>query len=63
MSLCVIGRETLEELENMIIELGFGNIKRKNLERRTWTESPYGKNELAKKIEVDYLIGFDFAHI
>ena len=52
MSCCIIGNETLDELENMVVSLGFGAIEKKNRMRNVWTESPYDENLLGCKIEV-----------
>ncbi|VDD86432.1 unnamed protein product [Enterobius vermicularis] len=52
MSCCIIGSETLNELEDMVVSLGFGKITRKNLKRKTWLDSPYGKDQLGVKIEL-----------
>lgn len=54
MSCCIIGSETLNELEDMVVSLGFGKITRKNLKRKTWLDSPYGKDQLGVKIEVKF---------
>lgn len=52
MSCCIVGGETLDELEDMVVSLGFGNIEKKNLTKKVWTESPYGDDQLGIKIEL-----------
>lgn len=51
MCCCIVGNETLEELEDMVVSLGFGNIEKKNLKRKTW-ENPYGSEQLGVKVEL-----------
>lgn len=52
MSCCILGKESLDELEEMIGSLQFAKIAKKNVSRKIWNEKPYGDNELAAKIEV-----------
>ncbi|CAB3398604.1 unnamed protein product [Caenorhabditis bovis] len=52
MTLCVIGKESLDELEEYLGTLEFDAIQNKNLERKEWLESPYGPEELGRRVEV-----------
>uniref|UniRef100_F1KTK3 Insulin-degrading enzyme n=1 Tax=Ascaris suum TaxID=6253 RepID=F1KTK3_ASCSU len=52
MTCCIIGTETLDELENLVISLNFGEIAKKNASRKVWEEGPYDKEQLGVKIEL-----------
>lgn len=54
MTCCIIGTETLDELENLVISLNFGEIAKKNASRKVWEEGPYDKEQLGVKIEVRF---------
>ncbi|KAJ1521592.1 hypothetical protein ONE63_003243 [Megalurothrips usitatus] len=52
MSLVVVGRENLDELEAMVVE-NFSQVKcRSNVEPPSWPEHPYGPEQLKKKLSV-----------
>uniref|UniRef100_A0A8R1HQ00 Insulin-degrading enzyme n=1 Tax=Caenorhabditis japonica TaxID=281687 RepID=A0A8R1HQ00_CAEJA len=52
MSCCIIGRESLDELEGYLGTLGFDAIENKKVARQVWSEYPYGPEQLGKKVEV-----------
>ena len=52
MSCCVIGTESLDQLEKMVIDMHFADIANKNVGRYTWKEHPYGPDQVQHKIEV-----------
>jgi insulysin len=49
MKLVVLGRESLDDLENWVDEL-FSPVRNKNFPRKRWDVSPYGENELLMQI-------------
>ncbi|KFD65259.1 hypothetical protein M514_00656 [Trichuris suis] len=51
MSLCVLGRESLDELEASITPL-FGDVLNKQLERFSWSDQPYSSDILGSRINV-----------
>uniref|UniRef100_A0A158P677 Insulin-degrading enzyme n=1 Tax=Angiostrongylus cantonensis TaxID=6313 RepID=A0A158P677_ANGCA len=50
MSLCIVGSESLDEMESYLGTLGFDAIENKNITPKEWLDSPYGKEQLAKRI-------------
>ncbi|CAJ0962033.1 unnamed protein product, partial [Mesorhabditis belari] len=52
MSLSILGCEPLDTLESYLEELGFSEIKNKNVPRHVWDEHPYGPEECGKMVEV-----------
>ncbi|KJH53656.1 peptidase, M16 family [Dictyocaulus viviparus] len=52
MSLCIIGNESLDEMESYLSSFGFDAIENKNVQCRKWLESPYGREQLRKRIEI-----------
>ncbi|VDM60440.1 unnamed protein product [Angiostrongylus costaricensis] len=52
MSLCIVGSESLDELESYLGTLGFDTIENKNITPKEWLDSPYGKEQLGKRIEI-----------
>ncbi|PIO64197.1 peptidase, M16 family, partial [Teladorsagia circumcincta] len=52
MSLCIVGPESLDVMESLLKASDFGNIEDKGVERKEWLESPYGKEQLGKRVEV-----------
>ncbi|MFH4976237.1 hypothetical protein AB6A40_002946 [Gnathostoma spinigerum] len=52
MTFAVLGRESLDELERMVVELDFGCIEAKGITRKVWDDSPYSSSCLMKKIEI-----------
>ncbi|KAK5981740.1 Insulin-degrading enzyme protein, partial [Trichostrongylus colubriformis] len=52
MSLCIVGSESLDALESLLETLDFVAIKNKNVKRMEWLESPYGREQLGKRIEI-----------
>ncbi|CAI5452084.1 unnamed protein product [Caenorhabditis angaria] len=52
MTLCVIGKESLDELEGYLGTLEFDAIEDKKVERVAWKEAAYGPEQLGKRIEV-----------
>jgi secreted Zn-dependent insulinase-like peptidase len=52
MSCCIIGKESLDDLEAMLISFQFADIVNKKLERTTWHQHPYGPDQLRRRIEV-----------
>ena len=51
MSLAVLGKESLDELQAMVEKM-FCDVKNFDVELPRWPESPYGTNELRKRISV-----------
>ncbi|KAK9703223.1 Insulinase (Peptidase family M16) [Popillia japonica] len=45
MSLAILGKESLDELENIVIEL-FSEVENKNVEAPRWNDYPFGKEQL-----------------
>ncbi|KAI4457938.1 nardilysin [Holotrichia oblita] len=45
MSLAVLGKESLDELENIVVEL-FSEVENKDVEAPQWNEYPFGKEQL-----------------
>ncbi|VDO44788.1 unnamed protein product [Onchocerca flexuosa] len=56
MSFAVLGKESLNQLEQMVKSLSFGDIGKKNVSRKIWTEAPYGEEQLGVKIEVRFIV-------
>ncbi|PAV86514.1 hypothetical protein WR25_24247 [Diploscapter pachys] len=52
MCLCIVGKESLDELENLVTSLYFGSIENKSGERKQWLDHPYQGESLGKRIEV-----------
>ncbi|VBB34049.1 unnamed protein product, partial [Acanthocheilonema viteae] len=52
MSFAILGKESLDDLEQMVTSLSFGNIEKKNVSRKTWSEGPYGDEQLGVKVEL-----------
>uniref|UniRef100_A0A8R1TWN1 Insulin-degrading enzyme n=2 Tax=Onchocerca TaxID=6281 RepID=A0A8R1TWN1_ONCVO len=52
MSFAVLGKESLNQLEQMVTSLSFGDIGKKNVSRKIWNEGPYGEEQLGVKIEL-----------
>lgn len=55
MSFAILGKESLDQLEQMVTSLSFGNIEKKNVARKTWEEGPYAEEQLGVKVEVGFL--------
>ncbi|XP_058832419.1 insulin-degrading enzyme [Topomyia yanbarensis] len=51
MSLAVFGKESLDELESMVVQM-FSDIENKNVTSPRWKELPFGKDQLATKTMV-----------
>ena len=51
MSLAVLGKESLDELEGTVRKI-FSVIKNQNIPVPTWPESPYGPDELGTRIDL-----------
>ncbi|KNC32106.1 Insulin-degrading enzyme [Lucilia cuprina] len=51
MSLAVIGKETLDELEDMVMEK-FSEIENKNVEVPHWPREPYDEDQYARKVMI-----------
>lgn len=56
MSFAILGRESLDQLEQMVTSLSFGDIEKKNVSRKIWNEGPYGEEQLAVKVEVGLVV-------
>lgn len=52
MSLCIVGTESLDEMESYLGTLGFDAIENKNVTPKEWLDSPYGKDQLGKRVEI-----------
>ncbi|CAJ0588568.1 unnamed protein product [Cylicocyclus nassatus] len=52
MSLCIVGAEPLDEMEASLGTLGFDAILNKNVESKEWHDSPYGEEQLRKRVEI-----------
>ncbi|KHJ91514.1 hypothetical protein OESDEN_08624 [Oesophagostomum dentatum] len=52
MSLCIVGKESLDEMEAYLGTLGFDAIINKNVEPKKWLDGPYDKEQLGKRIEI-----------
>uniref|UniRef100_A0A0R3RZQ2 Insulin-degrading enzyme n=1 Tax=Elaeophora elaphi TaxID=1147741 RepID=A0A0R3RZQ2_9BILA len=52
MSFAILGKESLDQLEQMVTSLSFGDIEKKNVSRKTWGEGPYGEEQLGVKVEL-----------
>lgn len=48
MALAVLGRESLDQLEKLVVEL-FSDVKNKNVVAPKWTEHPFGPEQLQMK--------------
>ncbi|XP_043497973.1 insulin-degrading enzyme isoform X2 [Polistes fuscatus] len=46
MSLCILGKESLEELERIVVNL-FSEVKNKEIEIPVWPEQPFAEEDLA----------------
>ncbi|XP_014603217.1 PREDICTED: insulin-degrading enzyme isoform X1 [Polistes canadensis] len=46
MSLCILGKESLEELERIVVNL-FSEVKNKEIEIPVWSEQPFAEEDLA----------------
>lgn len=51
MSLCLVGRESLAELEEMVLSR-FGAVENNGRERYHWTEHPWGEEQLGQRLDV-----------
>ncbi|CAD5115557.1 DgyrCDS4521 [Dimorphilus gyrociliatus] len=51
MGLCVVGKESLEELTEMVVPL-FGDVKNKSVDIPEWKDHPYGPEQLKKLIKI-----------
>ncbi|CAI2355411.1 unnamed protein product [Caenorhabditis sp. 36 PRJEB53466] len=51
MSCCIIGKEPLDDLERYLGTFEFDAIENKKVSRKTWSEHPYGPEQLGKKVE------------
>lgn len=56
MSLCIVGKESLDEMESYLGTLGFDAIENKNVKPKEWHENPYGDEQLRKRVEVRSLL-------
>ncbi|WKY12611.1 hypothetical protein Q1695_003870 [Nippostrongylus brasiliensis] len=52
MSLCIVGSESLDEMEAYLGTLGFDAIENKDVQPKEWLENPYGEEQLKKRIEM-----------
>lgn len=52
MSLCIVGKESLDEMESYLGTLGFDAIENKNVKPKEWHENPYGDEQLRKRVEI-----------
>ncbi|PIO70585.1 peptidase M16 inactive domain protein [Teladorsagia circumcincta] len=52
MSLCIVGSESLDEMESYLGTLGFDAIENKQVKPKQWSESPYGEEQLGRRIEI-----------
>lgn len=52
MTLAILGKESLDDLERYLGTLEFSAIENKNMEKKVWKESPYGPEQLGTKIEL-----------
>ncbi|XP_055383724.1 insulin-degrading enzyme-like isoform X1 [Condylostylus longicornis] len=51
MCLSVLGKETLDELEEMVITK-FSDVKEKNVEPPRWSDKPYDDSQFSTKVEI-----------
>ncbi|XP_070539954.1 insulin-degrading enzyme-like [Ptychodera flava] len=51
MGLCVVGRESLDELQDMVIDM-FGNVENKNIAAPVWNDHPFKDNNLRLQCDV-----------
>src|SRR5437016_2878532 len=51
MTAALIGRETLDELQDMAVSL-FSDIPNKHIPIPSWTKNPYGPLQLGKQLQV-----------
>nr|CDJ85655.1 Peptidase M16 domain containing protein [Haemonchus contortus] len=52
MALCIVGTESLDEMESYLGTLGFDAIENKQVKPMKWLESPYGREQLGRRIEI-----------
>uniref|UniRef100_A0A1I7ZZB9 Insulin-degrading enzyme n=1 Tax=Steinernema glaseri TaxID=37863 RepID=A0A1I7ZZB9_9BILA len=52
MACCILGKESLDELEKLAMGLNFGDIQNKNFKPKTWEEHCYGPEELGWRVDV-----------
>ncbi|KAK6757615.1 hypothetical protein RB195_015435 [Necator americanus] len=52
MSLCIVGSESLDQMEEYLGTLGFDAIENKNVKPKEWLDSPYEKQQLCKRVEI-----------
>ncbi|EFO20407.1 insulin-degrading enzyme [Loa loa] len=52
MAFAILGKESLDQLEQMVTSLSFGEIEKKNVSRKIWNEGPYGDEQLGVKVEL-----------
>ncbi|KAF7987713.1 hypothetical protein HCN44_003576 [Aphidius gifuensis] len=51
MALSVLGKESLDELEKLVVDL-FVNVKNKNTEAAVWTDHPFNEQHYKKKLYI-----------
>lgn len=54
MSLCIVGSESLDQMEAYLGTLGFDAIENKDVVPKEWLYSPYEKEQLGKRVEVNF---------
>ncbi len=52
MSLCVLGKESLDELERLVIPLFVGVSELEGVVRKEWQQHPYGPDQLGYRLDV-----------
>ncbi|KIH57932.1 peptidase M16 inactive domain protein [Ancylostoma duodenale] len=52
MSLCIVGTESLDQMEAYLGTLGFDAIENKDVVPKEWLDSPYDKEQLGKRVEI-----------
>lgn len=52
MTCCIVGKESLDVLESYLGSFKFDAIKNTRKERKIWKDSPFGPDQLAKRIEI-----------
>ncbi|RCN36619.1 peptidase, M16 family [Ancylostoma caninum] len=52
MSLCIVGTESLDQMEAYLGTLGFDAIENKDVVPKEWLDSPYDKEQLRKRVEI-----------
>ncbi|VDO85139.1 unnamed protein product [Heligmosomoides polygyrus] len=59
MSLCIVGKESLDEMESYLGTLGFDAIENKNVKPKEWHENPYGDEQLRNRFISAHLLGHE----